>query len=1137
MTKWVLNWVTVGLLILFSGIALGQDNDMIPGQLIVLLEPDASIKDITQKPIFYNQQRIRLSHNQVLIDQINLHLFTYDTTLISPEVILPNIRKLPKVLLAQFNHKVEWRNTMATFPNDPGFTNQWGLHNTGQFSGIPDADIDAPEAWDIATGGLSVLGDTLVAAVVDDGIALGHSDLPLWKNHDEIPLNGIDDDLNGYIDDYDGWDAFGNDGSVPSNVHGTLVAGIVSAKTDNNNGIAGVSWDTKIMPVAGSSVNEAVVAVAYGYVLKMRTLYNQTNGAEGAFVVVTNSSFGVNQGNPANFPIWCALYDSLGEQGILSVVSTMNIPQDVDIVGDMPSTCASPWVIAVTNTTNIDQKRNDAAFGLTHIDLGAPGTQIYSTITGNNYGYDTGTSFASPFVAGAISVMYSVACPGFMIYYKNNPANGALKIKDYLLQSVDTLTDLQGITATGGRLNLHKSLLTLIDSCSNFSNGCLPPFNLSISSPTDTSIQLNWVVADSLAQQFRVLYKKQIDTVWQHLLVPNDTFFVLNGLEKCTDYEFQVETICDSVFGTSSGFFTTFPFQTEGCCLPPENLEAIAINDSQFTAVWNPVFGVQSYTLSYRLMGMSNWMDTTISDTSFQIHELEPCTDYEFRVKATCNGLDKGYSDTLTVLTFGCGACLDLTYCESMGEDVGFEWIEEISIGPLFNQSGKNGGYGDFTGNSFQIVIDSLYDLTLTPGYSGFAFEEAWRVWVDLNQNGLFDSTELIFGTNVAQSGVVNGQFLIPGGTLPGATRMRISMRFGGFSGNTVPAPCETFMEGEVEDYCIELTSETSEICPAPSNLTRTFTQRNDSVIINWDSVPAINNQYQIRLKKLPNGQVSQFSVSTNSISLSGLLACEEYEVSVRSKCDNFFSSFSPSLVFRTKGCGACLDNEYCQINGLSTVEGWIREVNIGKLSHITGDDNGYEIFENISFNGNRGNTYDFRLTSETNSGQNTFFWAIFMDSDQNGTFESNEMIYNSHALLPDSSDGQLTIPPTANLGKSRIRIVMSKDSIFDACTNPDQGEVQDYCFEVLAGDNNEGLLALPEIKVFPNPARSEIHVESEKLFQGLRIINLQGQEVIKKVYSGKNKTSLQVQEISKGVYILEIQIGQQRIFEKILIE
>ncbi len=331
------------------------------------------------------------------------------------------------------------------------------------------APTSAPEAWNITTGGLTAQGDTIVVAVIDCGVDLTQQDLNFWKNHLEIPGNGIDDDADGYIDDYDGWNAQTQTGTIGSCNHGTHVSGIVGAIGNNVAGVTGVNWNVKIMPVQPSSTTESVVVGAYTYVYNMRKLYNQTNGVKGAFVVATNSSFGVNFGQPANYPLWCAMYDSLGSVGILNAGAGPNINVDVDAVGDIPTGCTSNWLIAVTNTDSFDALYANAGYGDTSIDLGAPGVAILSTYPGNTYSYSTGTSMASPHVAGAVALMWAAACTQLVDEYRLDPAGTALVMKQLLLESVDTLPSLTGITVSDGRLNLYKSLLSVQNYCQNIS--------------------------------------------------------------------------------------------------------------------------------------------------------------------------------------------------------------------------------------------------------------------------------------------------------------------------------------------------------------------------------------------------------------------------------------------------------------------------------------------------------------------------------------------------------------------------------------------------------------------------------------------------------------------------------------------
>jgi subtilisin family serine protease len=367
--------------------------------------------------------------------------------------LYPILSKDSAVLFLQKDADVSWRSQ----PNDPLFPTQWALDS-----------IDIETAWQYTRGGLSQDGDSIVCAIIDGSFDVEHEDLMnnIWHNHAEIPNNLIDDDLNGWVDDYTGWQlVYGNDQHNYGNLsnHGTSILGIIAAQGNNNIGVCGLNQQLKLLLLSahtGAEITKlSTIIEGFSYVYEMRKKYNESAGQSGAFVVAVNGSWGINRGQAADHPIWCALYDSLGKVGVLSIAATTNSDESIDIFGDMPCSCPSSYLLSVGESTRTDAK--DGGYGQIHLDLFAPAA-TKTTRWFNNYGDFGGTSGAAPHVSAAVALLYSYKHTAWIALCKQNPAKAALLIKQILLNSVDIKPPFEQSVAKG-RLNVGKAMQQLAE--------------------------------------------------------------------------------------------------------------------------------------------------------------------------------------------------------------------------------------------------------------------------------------------------------------------------------------------------------------------------------------------------------------------------------------------------------------------------------------------------------------------------------------------------------------------------------------------------------------------------------------------------------------------------------------------------
>ncbi len=852
------------------------------GYLIVQAKTKSDLTSVLSKQT--DKNRSQISIDRLLSKHLGLYVIAFDHAKVHQRHLLEDLHRDRRIILAQYDHLTFPR----VIPNDPRFMFQWQWMNSGQTGGVTDVDIDIEGAWDIATGGVTPLGDTIVVAVIDDGLDYLHEDISAntWINYGEIPDNGVDDDNNGYEDDVYGWNTDDDNPFILNDEHGLSVAGVIGAVGNNGIGITGVNWNVKLMTIVGGPPESSVIA-AYAYALEQRIAYNESDGERGAFVVATNSSFGTDFGQPSEAPIWCSFYDSLGVHGILSAAATSNINYNVDELGDLPTACPSEYLLSVTSISS--SKVRSRAFGIEHVDFAAPGEAVYTTNQLNGYIALSGNSFASPIAAGLVALLYSAPCDGIAEIAHRNPAAAAKYIRDIIFEGVEHNPTLADETKYGGVLNAGNSMTILMELCSD----CPVPFGVTTNVISDTDVLIDWFAidsADAINARIRTVAGSDWDTLFD---IPKP--FLLEDLTGCTEYEIQLESVCSD---TTTGFEESHFFKTDGCCEIPAVIEVFP-NANSFHVVWSNVLAAEYFLVQWRLQGEPEWIEEVTSLNEVTIENLEACSFYEFRLQTNCDTSETGFSEIIVFRTRNCGNCIDLDYCDASSLNSSEEFIDSLRVGALTNYSGNNGGYAFFEDSTATYIAGQSYEVFLRPGFANQnSFDEQFRIWIDVNQDGTFDNNELLLDTILLDE----NEFVLDSITFPfdakrGNTRMRISMAFTEELFPTDQDPCGAVEFGEVEDYCINIIRDDNSCPPVDTVL---FDAINfTGAFMYWRQADGAI-AYTYRYKEVGTLEYSEFATVDTFAPIDELTKCTEYEVQIRTVCLEDTTSYGTIYVLKT---------------------------------------------------------------------------------------------------------------------------------------------------------------------------------------------------------------------------------------------
>jgi subtilisin family serine protease len=765
------------------------------GEIVVAMELSTSKAEAILQVQEYDWTQLFGNKDVALIKNLMTKQQSESQSIALAHLSLPgNLHVFDAMQMLDGNPDVLWSSPNFYFdgdpreviPNDPDYSSQY--HHPLMQNNL---------AWDYTYG-----NPDIVVGITDDGVQTTHSDLSenIWVNPGEIPGNGIDDDGNGYIDDVNGWDfSSGNNNPNPntsSDDHGTHVAGISAARTDNGIGISGVSGHSTILPLQFYGVGSWTAAVC-----NETFTYAADNGAH-----IVNTSYNIN--GFVGDPVFTAGMQYMHDAGVLHFNSGGN-GSELN-----PARQAFHQSLLVVSTDASDLKSSFSNYG-TGMDISAPGSNVYSTITNNGYGFKSGTSMAAPNAAGAAALIWSA-----------NPEWNSYQVAAQLLATADNIDGVNPSYAGllgAGRVNTFTAMSTTLGA---------PVLKSTEGMPAEGS-----TVFPEEAEEFTLVFSQVMDPATVNNTAnfemraagPDDTF------DTGDDVIYTLSTPANYMIGTNS-----LAFEVTG---PPfiDGLHRIRLLSGGLTNPFGtPLDGDENGTGGDDFVRtFSIGIPPPIAD--FEASKTSPVPDADVIFTDLSYGAPSEWTWTITPETFSfingtdensqnpevqfhefgfysvtlevsnvAGSDIEIKdnyinvipceYCPAESNNGTEEWISNVNFNTIDNSSAAGPGYTDFTSISTEVEAGSTHEISITCGSTGTWTENIW-VFFDWNQDCDFDDPGESFDLGETNGpGTLTTSVLVPQDAVPGSIRMRAFLKF---SSNPDDACEDGFSYGEVEDYTV----------------------------------------------------------------------------------------------------------------------------------------------------------------------------------------------------------------------------------------------------------------------------------------------------------------------------------------------